>query len=149
MTVQCKFSTNHKTVDQLNWHGFLWLVEMVVDGCKFPLYCRTHLRSCECIDVFGLNCYVCFCRFILLCVTGNSLKSVSKDVALSVDCKLYYSDWRHRMVDGAEFWISCKQPAFLSRFSHLQVIQNSAPSTTAWRQCDIRIEENVYGLAHK
>ena len=31
------------------------------------------------------------------------------------------------MVDGAEFWISCKRPAFLSSFSRLQVVQNSAP----------------------
>ena len=50
------------------------------------------------------------------------------------------SHWRHTMVDGAKFWISCKQPAFLSSFSRLQVIQNSAPSTILWRQCDIRIE---------
>ena len=32
--------------------------------------------------------------------------------------------WRRPATDGAEFWISCKEPAFLSRFSHLQVIQN-------------------------
>ena len=43
------------------------------------------------------------------------------------------------MVDGADFWISCKLPAFLSSFSCLQVIQNSAPSTISWRQCDIPI----------
>ena len=36
------------------------------------------------------------------------------------------SHWRHTMVDGAEFWISCKRPAFLSVFSHLQMIQNLA-----------------------
>ena len=34
---------------------------------------------------------------------------------------MYYiirmSHWRHTMVDGAEFWISCKWPAFLSSFS--------------------------------
>ena len=49
------------------------------------------------------------------------------------------SYWRHKMVDGTEFWISCKRPAFLSSFSRFQVIQNSAPSTIVWRQCDIWI----------
>ena len=34
-----------------------------------------------------------------------------------------------RMLDGAEFYISCNRPAFLGSFSALQVIQNSAPST--------------------
>jgi hypothetical protein len=36
------------------------------------------------------------------------------------------SHWRHTMVDGAKFWISCKRPAFLSSFSRLQLIQKSA-----------------------
>ena len=49
------------------------------------------------------------------------------------------SHWRHTMVDGAEFWISRQWLAFLSSFSHWQVIQNPAPSTIVWRQCDIRI----------
>ena len=41
------------------------------------------------------------------------------------------------MVDGAEYliWLG-----FLSAFSHLQLIQNLAPSTICWCQCDIRIE---------
>ena len=44
------------------------------------------------------------------------------------------------MVDGAEFRISCKQPAFLSSFDLLQVIQNKRPwywdaaYVTAWLQ---------------
>ena len=29
--------------------------------------------------------------------------------------------------DGLEFWVSCKQPAFLSSFCCLQVIQNKCP----------------------
>ena len=49
------------------------------------------------------------------------------------------SHWCHTIVYGAEFWISCKRPAFLSTFSRLQKIQNSAPSTILGRQCDIRI----------
>ena len=32
--------------------------------------------------------------------------------------------WRRPATDGAEFWISCKQLAFLSSFNRLQVIQN-------------------------
>ena len=43
------------------------------------------------------------------------------------------------MVDAAELLINCKQPAFLSSFSRLQVIQNLAPSTIVWHQCDIRM----------
>ena len=35
--------------------------------------------------------------------------------------------WRHPATDGAEFWISCKRPAFHSSFSCLQVIQNKRP----------------------
>ena len=49
------------------------------------------------------------------------------------------SQWCHTMVDGAVFWISCKQPAFLSGFSHLQVIQNLVPSIIVWHQCDTQI----------
>ena len=33
--------------------------------------------------------------------------------------------------DGTIFLISCKQPAFLSSFSHLQVIQNKRPWCSA------------------
>ena len=40
---------------------------------------------------------------------------------------------------GRLFWIVCKQPAFLSSFSRLKLIQNSAPSVAGMRQCDIRI----------
>ena len=47
--------------------------------------------------------------------------------------------WCHTMVDGDEFWISCQWLTFLSILSHWQPIQNSAPSTMVWRQCDIQI----------
>ena len=50
------------------------------------------------------------------------------------------SHWRHTMVDGAKFWISCKRPTFLSNFSHLQLIENSVPSVARWHQCDIWIK---------
>ena len=35
--------------------------------------------------------------------------------------------------------VGCKQPDFLSNFSRIQLIQNSAPSVARRRQCDIRI----------
>ena len=40
---------------------------------------------------------------------------------------------------GRLFLIVCKRPALLNSFSRLQLIQNSAPSLTGMRQCDIRI----------
>ena len=46
-----------------------------------------------------------------------------------------------RMVDGAKFWITCKQLKLLRKAGHLQLIQNSAPSTIVWRQCDIQITD--------
>ena len=49
------------------------------------------------------------------------------------------SHWRHTMVDGAEFWISCQQLRILRKASHWQLIQNLTPSTIVWCQCDIRI----------
>ena len=49
------------------------------------------------------------------------------------------SHWCCRATEGAEFWISCKRPAFHSNFSCLQLIQNSAPSVARQCQCDIRI----------
>ena len=39
--------------------------------------------------------------------------------------------WRRPATDGAEFWISCKRPVFLSSFSRLQVIQNKRPWCSA------------------
>ena len=50
-------------------------------------------------------------------------------------CATFYlirmSHWRRRTTKGAEFWISCKRPAFLSSFSRLQVIQNKRPWCSA------------------
>ena len=40
---------------------------------------------------------------------------------------------------GRLFWITCKRLKLLRKASHLQVIQNSAPSVVRRRQCDIRI----------
>ena len=49
------------------------------------------------------------------------------------------SHWRHTMVDGAKFWITCKWLTLLRKAGCLQLIQNLAPSTIVWCQCDIRI----------
>ena len=40
---------------------------------------------------------------------------------------------------GHLFWITCKPLKLLRKASHLQVIQNSAPSVVRRCQCDIRI----------
>ena len=55
------------------------------------------------------------------------------------DCAIRMSHWRQQMVDSAEHLISCHWLAFLSGFSHIQLIQISAPSTICWCQCDIQI----------
>ena len=47
------------------------------------------------------------------------------------------SHWRHCLTEGAEFWISCLQLKLLRKAGRLQLIQNSVPSVTRWRQCDI------------
>ena len=65
------------------------------------------------------------------CTDQRKLLYVSKHFRMS--------HWCQQMVDGAEHLISCDWLAFLSAFSHLQLIQNSAPSTICWCQCDIRI----------
>ena len=43
------------------------------------------------------------------------------------------------MSDGTKFWIGYQQQAFLSSFSRWLLIQNLAPSTIVWRQCDIQM----------
>ena len=52
---------------------------------------------------------------------------------------LWMSHWHQQMVDGADFWISCKWLKALKKASQWQLIKCSAPSTICWRQCDIRI----------
>ena len=60
------------------------------------------------------------------------------------------SHWHHTMVDGAKFWISYQRLTVLSISSHWELIQNSAPSTIMWGQCDIQmryvsLENNLFG----
>ena len=49
------------------------------------------------------------------------------------------SHWCHKMVNGAKCLISYQRLAFLSSFGPWQLIQNLAPSSIIWRQCDIEI----------
>ena len=49
------------------------------------------------------------------------------------------SHWCHTMVDGVEFWFSCQQLRIPQKASPWKLIQNLAPSTMVWRQCDIKI----------
>jgi hypothetical protein len=47
-----------------------------------------------------------------------------------------------RRTPGCLFWITCKRLKLLRKASHLQVIQNSAPSVVRRRQCDIQNYED-------
>ena len=60
-----------------------------------------------------------------------------------IESKIQMSDLHRQATEGAEFWISCKGPAFLSNFSRLQPIQNWAPSVASRCQCDIRIQDRA------
>ena len=52
-------------------------------------------------------------------------------VIMKVSQYIRMQHWRHPATDGAEFWISCKRPAFLGSFSRLQVIQYKRPWCSA------------------
>ena len=52
------------------------------------------------------------------------------------------SHWHQQMVDGAEFWISCKWLKVLRKASQWQLIKLSAPSNICWCQFDIRMHWN-------
>ena len=54
-------------------------------------------------------------------------------------CSFLYKINLQQMLDGAEHLISCHWIAFLSGFSHLQLIQNSAPSIIRFCLCNIWI----------
>ena len=53
------------------------------------------------------------------------------------------SHWHCRATEGVEFWISCKWLKLQRKAGRLQLIQNLAPSAARWRQCDIRIHNNL------
>ena len=76
---------------------------------------------------------------MLLLVTLCYLLLKVNNLTYSKNISIQMSHWRHQVTEGAEFWISCKRPASLSKFSHLQLIQNLAPSVTWRHQSDLRI----------
>ena len=85
-----------------------------------------------------------------------SLVCIAKNIEFDELQMCYYelciwmTHWRNTMVDGAEFWIICKRLKLLRKGGHLQLIQNSAPSTIVWRQYDIRmICRKIHGFTTK
>ena len=67
------------------------------------------------------------------------MSATSKQISAAIRM----SHWRRQATEGTEFWISCKRPAFLSNFSHLRIIRNSAPSVVRRLQCDIWINNKI------
>ena len=88
-------------------------------------------------------------------IPGNQKSEISQKTSLGIRIQLIFpcsscptkyisirmSHWRHMMVDGTEFWITCKQLKLLRNDSHWQLIQNSVPSTIMLHQCDIWIAQ--------
>ena len=72
-------------------------------------------------------------------INGSFIHNKSSKTESAFIFLIWMSHCRHQATEGTEFWISCKLPAFLSNFSPLQLIQNSVPSFTRQRQCDIQI----------
>ena len=66
-----------------------------------------------------LKCYTMGPNCLSNCMS-KKWTVMSKNYQLSIQMQ----HWRRPATDGTEFWISCKQPAFLISFSHLQLIQN-------------------------
>ena len=58
--------------------------------------------------------------------TGHNKRSGHKKLSRN-SLHIRMSHCRLKMVDEVEFWINCKRLAFLSSFSHWQVIQNKRP----------------------
>ena len=110
---------------------------VIVKVC--PISHNLYFLHCEHFcNYLTLNCAL-YCLFCALYVDNsepykacNILDTVANnsDVTCHIDTQ---------MVDGAKHLISCHWLAFLSAFSHLQLIQNSVPSTICWCQCDILI----------
>ena len=65
----------------------------------------------------------------------NDLKTCPASISMS--------HWRHRMLDGTKFWISCQWLAFLSI-----LIQNLASSNIEWRLCNVTSELHKGNVAN-
>ena len=105
-------------------------------GCQINLIdVNFHLKKG--LDIFDKN------------LAGKVQSNKDKGIKVPSLMPIRMSHWCRRVTEGAEIWISCKRPAFLSNFSRLQLIQNSAPSVTRWRQCDIRIAQAIQPISPK
>ena len=80
-------------------------------------------------------------EFAGLIFSGLSSTSLKVHFQVWNNISIRMSHWRHTMVNGTEFWITCKRLKLLRKAGRLQLIQNSAPSTIVWRQCDIRMDQ--------
>ena len=89
------------------------------------------------LDIVFSNFCASHLTILILAYQANSLDKV--EFTKFASKIIWMSHWRHTMVDGAEFWISCECLALLSIISSWQLIQNSAPSTIVWHQCDIQM----------
>ena len=94
------------------------------------------------IQIWYINQWLRFFNFSKLlsyCVVSITIKVVEYVIVSISFHQIQMPHWRHTMADGAKFWITCKRLKLLRKAGRLQLIQNSAPSTIVWRQCDIQI----------
>ena len=86
-------------------HYIYWKISL------YPKFC--HLKA----PTFVIQHDLCISSLYSDCVQNCLYPTI-----LNYLIRMSYWHWR-MSVDGAEFWIRCKPPAFLSSFSCLQVIQ--------------------------
>ena len=122
----------------VNW---VWVPNLYfLDNCQDIDECRSRYNicrngrckntkgsfTCECTDGYELSYdgkwFLDTTWFLSICLCS----------ALVWQIFIWMQHWRRRpATDGAEFWNSCKWPAFLSSFSCLQEIQNKRPWCSA------------------
>ena len=100
---------------------------------SFIFFCHLRMRAESCggnnmnLSTLGLA----FCLVILekLSIKINQIGTyihANRTLQVAPLC-IRMQHCRRPATDGAEFWISCKRPAFVSSFSRLQKIQNKRP----------------------
>ena len=72
-----------------------------------------------------------FCNFIAKIEEKRKTEMEWNKHLITGPLLILMSHWRHRTTECVEFWITCKQLAFLSSFSRLRVIQNKRPWCSA------------------
>ena len=116
--IELKRSTEFNTFSQIS----------IIFGIIFITFWpkKAKFRDCAWV-VFSKSQNNNFNGLLLKLICAQVLHWVDLNFKLNV-FKIRMSQWHLMLVDGAEFWISCMQAAFLSSFSCLQLIQNSAQS---------------------